>query len=93
MEVRRESTLHYKEVPVAGPGFSGVVSLPPLGTSANVTTNFLAAVEKEMPTWKKEIEAARKQQQKVRHFRESRHSAGKARQKQREVHTQQHPLQ
>lgn len=79
-----ESTVKYSEVPVAGPGFVGPVVLPPLGTCTNIAPEFLAEVERETPTWEKEIKAAQEKQKKVKSYRQSRKS-DQGRKKQRQV--------
>ena len=92
VEVHIPSTVKYREAPVAGPGFVGPVVVPPLGTSTNIASKFLAEVEKETPTWEKEIEAAQEKQKKVKSYRQSRKS-DQGRMKQRKVHPQRRPLQ
>jgi hypothetical protein len=90
VEVQMPSAVHYSEVPVAGPGFSGPVQVPPLGTSTDIATKFLATVQKETPTWEKEIKAAREKQEKVKDYRQSRKS-DQGRKKQRLVRKQRDP--
>lgn len=76
-------TVRFTEVPLAGPGFSGEVPVPPLKVSTNVASGFLAEVKESEPKWKKEVEAELQKLEQVKGFRQSRRTEeGKKKQRQ-----------